>query len=122
MNNRTYKYQLRDHSQNKRLGNMLDDLVDVHNHFLRLQKRYYRLYKTHLNRWKLHLHLTNMLERTHSHWRWIPRDTLDAVIIRLDLAWQRFFDFKKGKLKDVSKVGPPKFKSKKRNNLRSAKF
>ena len=32
---RTYKYQIREHPQNMRLGNMLDDLGDVHNHFFR---------------------------------------------------------------------------------------
>ena len=39
---RTYKYQIREHPQNMRLGNMLDELADVHNHFLALEKRYYR--------------------------------------------------------------------------------
>ena len=34
----TYKYQIREHPQNMRLGNMLDDLCDVHNHFLKLEK------------------------------------------------------------------------------------
>ena len=40
---RTYKYKIRNHPKNKRLGNLLDDLSDVHNHFLRLEKRYYRI-------------------------------------------------------------------------------
>ena len=35
----TYKYQIREHSQHVRVGNMLDDLGDVHNHFLFLEKR-----------------------------------------------------------------------------------
>ena len=35
---RTYKYQIREHPQNMRLGNLLDDLGDVHNHFLKLEK------------------------------------------------------------------------------------
>jgi hypothetical protein len=40
---RTYRYQIREHPKNKRLGNMLDDLCDVHNHFLNLENRYYRI-------------------------------------------------------------------------------
>ena len=36
-------------------------------------------------------HLTKLLKRTKQHWAWIPRDTLDAVIIRLDTPYQRFF-------------------------------
>ena len=108
---RTYKYQIREHPQNMRLGNMLDDLCDVHNHFLKLEKRYYRLYGKYAGRYRLQPHLTKLLQRTHNHWAWIPRDTLDAVIIRLDTTYERFFD---------GLGGLPKFKRKDR--YRSAKF
>ena len=108
---RTYKYQMREHPQNMRLGNMLDDLCDVHNHFLKIEKRYYRIYGKYAGRYRLQPHLTKVLQRTKQHWAWIPRDTLDAVIIRLDTTYQRFFD---------GLGGLPKFKRKDR--YRSAKF
>ena len=110
-NRRTYKYQIREHPQNMRLGNMLDDLGDVHNHFLKLEQRYYRIYGKYAGRYRLQPHLTKLLERTHQHWAWIPRDTLDAVIIRIDTTYQRFF---------AGLGGLPKFKRKDR--YRSAKF
>ena len=116
---RTYKCQIRNTPQNKRLGNMLDDLCDVHNHFLRLEKRYYRRYGKYAGRYRLQPHLTKLLKRTKKHWAWIPRDTLDAVIIRLHLAYQRYFNWvengKRGR-----RVGTPKFKAK--HKMRSAKF
>ena len=116
---RTYKYQIREHPQNKRVGNMLEDLGDVHNHFLKLEKRYYRIYGKYAGRFRLQPHLTKLLQRAKKHWVWIPRDTLDQVIIRLHLAWEKFFDYlKKGK--QGKRVGPPKFK--KRGKYRSAKF
>ena len=108
---RTSKYQIREHPQNVRLGNMLDDLCDVHNHCLALEKRYYRIYGKYAGRYRLQPHLTKLLQRTHKHWAWIPRDTLDAVIIRLDTTYERFFD---------GLGGLPKFKRKGR--YRSAKF
>ena len=43
-------------------------------------------------RYRLQPHLTKLLKRTKKHWAWIPRDTLDAVIIRLHIAWERFFN------------------------------
>ncbi len=49
---RTYQYQIREHPQNKRLGNMLDDLGDVHNHFLKLENRYYRRYGKYAGRFR----------------------------------------------------------------------
>ena len=109
---RVYKYQIREHPQTMRLGNMLDDLCDVHNHFLKLENRYYRIYGKYAGRYRLQPHLTHLLQRTHQHWAWIPRDTLDAVIIRLHLAWENFFD--------IPGCGRPKFKRKGR--YRSAKF
>ena len=108
---RTYKYQIREHPQNMRLGNMLDDLCDVHNHFLKLEQRYYGIYGKYAGRYRLQPHLTKLLQRTHKHWVWIPRDTLDEVIIRLHITYERFFD---------GLGGLPKFKRKDR--YRSAKF
>ena len=108
---RVYKYQLREHRKNKRLGNMLDDLGDVHNHFLALEKRYYRRYGLYAGRFRLQPHLTKLLQRTKQHWAWIPRDTLDAVIVRIHITYERFFD---------GLGGLPKFKRKDR--YRSAKF
>ena len=116
---KTYKEKIRNHPQNMRLGNMLDDLGDVHNHFLAVENRYYRIYGKYAGRYRLQPHLTKLLQRTHPHWVWIPRDTLDAVIIRLHLAWEKFFEWlKKGRR--GRRVGPPKFKRKGR--YRSAKF
>ena len=91
---------------------MLDDLCDVHNHFLALENRYYRIYGKYAGRYRLQPHLTKLLKRTQKHWAWIPRDTLDAVIIRLHLAWERFFK--------IPRTGKPKYKRKGR--YRSAKF
>ena len=91
---------------------MLDDLCDVHNHFLKLENRYYRIYGKYAGRFRLQPHLTKLLQRTKQHWAWIPRDTLDAVVIRLHIAWERFFN--------VPGTGKPKYKRKGR--YRSAKF
>ena len=116
---RTYKEKIRNHPQNMRLGNMFDDLEDVHNHFLAVEKRYYRIYGKYAGRYRLQPHLTKLLQRTKPHWAWIPRDTLDAVIIRIHIGYERFFDWiQKGK--QGRRVGPPKFK--RRGRLRSAKF
>ena len=116
---RTEKYQIREHPQNQRTGNMLDDLGDVHNHFLALEKRYYRIYGKYAGRYRLQPHLTKLLQRTHKHWAWIPRDTLDQVIVRIHIGYEQFFDWiengRRGR-----RVGPPKFK--KRGKYRSAKF
>ena len=87
---RTYKYQIRERPKTKCFCNMLDDLTDAHNHFLKLEKRYYRRYGKDAGRYRLQPHLTKLLKRTKKHWEtWIPRDTLDSAIIRIDTTYQR---------------------------------
>ena len=110
---RTYKYKIRTHRKNKRLGNLLDDLADVHNHFLGLEKRYYRIYGKYAGRFRLQPHLTKLLKRTKNHWAWIPRDTLNAVIIRIHIAYRKILCIGNSKNgKRGRRVGPPKFKKK----------
>ena len=108
---RTYKYQIREHRQNMRLGNMLDDLGDVHNHFLKSGKAVLSYLWQVRRTLPTSTTLDELLKRTHKHWAWIPRDTLDAVIIRIHITYERFFD---------GLGGLPKFKRKDR--YRSAKF
>ena len=62
-------------------------------------------------------HLTKLLKRTHKHWAWIPRNTLDAVIIRIDQGYHRFLDDRE---KGGNRIGPPQFKRKRR--YRSGRF
>ena len=114
---RTYKYPIRNHPKNKRLGNLLDELANVHNHFLRLEKRYYRMSGRYAGRLRLQPHLTKLLKRTKKHWAWIPRNTLDAVIIRIDQGYHRFLDDRE---KGGNRIGPPQFKRKRR--YRSGRF
>ena len=64
---RTYKYPIRNHPKNKRLGNLRDELANVYNHFLRLEKRYYRRYGRYAGRLRLQPHLTKLLKRS-----WVP--------------------------------------------------
>ena len=116
---RTYKYPIRTHPKTKRLGNMLDDLADLKRHILTLEQRYYRRYGKYLGRYRLQPHLTKLLQRTKKHWAWIPRDTLDAVIIRIDTGYQRLFAYINAG-RTGRKVGRPKQTAK--HKMRSAKF
>ena len=97
-----------------RVGNMLDDLGDVHNHFLALEKRYYRIYGKYAGRFRLQPHLTKLLQRTHKHWAWIPRDTLDEVIIRIHIGYERFFGWLTCKRSSGSSCRSPQVQEKAR--------
>ena len=93
----TYKYKLYTSKRNRRLDGMLCEACFVWNHCLALQKRYYSLYGKYVNsnRMKTFFAKHYKMQRLHS-------QSVQEVIERLDLSYQRFFNH-------LSKR-PPKFK------------
>lgn len=95
----TYKYKLYASKRNRRLDSLLSEACFVWNHCLALQRRYYSLFGKYVNanRMKTHFAKRYKMQRLHS-------QSVQEVIERLDLAYQRFFNH-------LSKR-PPKFKRK----------
>ena len=115
---RTYKYKLQTHKRNRHLQYDTRIISQVHNHFIALCRRHYRIYGQckdykRLNWYRMKKHLTKLkkLEK-YAHWR-IPYSwALQECLRRLDLGYINFFQ---GRAKR-----PPKFKS--WRNYRSMTF
>ena len=103
----TYKYKLYRSKRNRHLDGMLAEACFVWNHCLALQRRYYAVYGKYAsaNDMKTHFAKRYKMQRLHS-------QSVQEVIERLDLAYQRFF-------KHLSKR-PPKFK--RREDMTSVVF
>lgn len=111
----TYKYELYHQSNIIQLGNIIDDMHEVHKHFLALCKRYYKIYGKYPGKYILTKHLTKLKKTTKPHWNQLPSQALQDVILRIDKGYQRFFEHQKQKKKGIQttkKVGPPKYKRK----------
>ena len=93
----TYKFKLYRSKKNKRLEQLLAEACFVWNHCLALQRRYYDLYGKYLNPNRLKAFFAKHYKMTHLH-----SQSVQEVIERLDLAYQRFFDH--------TSKRPPKFK------------
>ena len=93
----SYKYKLYRAKNTAHLDNMLREACFVWNHALALQKRYYKLYKRYIPCITLQKHFAKRIKRTYLH-----SQSVQEVLQRLDLAYQRFF-------KHLAKR-PPKFK------------
>ena len=115
---RTYKYELYHQSNTIQVGNLIDDLYGVHVHLLRLQRRYYRMYRKYAKLSMINRHITKLKRRTKPHWNQLPSQVIQDVARRIDFAYQRFFENikarKAGKL--VRKVGKPKIKPRHKYN------
>ena len=115
---RTYKEKLQDHKRNRHLQSDTRIISGVHNHFVELTRRHYRIFgqcegykRATYNRLSKHLTKLKKLEK-YVHWR-IPYSwALQECLRRLDLGYINFFESRAKR--------PPKFKS--WRNYRSMTF
>ena len=109
---RTYRYKLYPQDNLVKFANMIDDLHKVHVHFMRLQKRYYRIYGKYISKGRMNKHLTKLKNRINPHWYEIPSQSIQDITDRIDKGYQKFFENKKAREKGetVKKVGVPHIK------------
>jgi len=99
----TYKFKLYQSKKNKNLHQQIDISGIVWNHFLALQKRYYRRYNKYISFNRMCKYLTKLKKSNkYSYWNLVGSQALQDILKRLDIAYRRFF-------KKIAKR-PPKFK------------
>ena len=88
---KTYKYKFGDQSNCIRLGNMLDDIWQVHDYFHRWQDERYKDGLPYANYHAMSAHLTDLKRTTHPHWKALPSQAIQEELRRIDAAYVRFF-------------------------------
>ncbi len=88
---KTYKYKIQHQSNTIKLGNMLDDMHKIHVHIMRLQKRYYRRYKKNISAYRMNAHVAKLKKRTKPHWKHLPSQVVQDVVLRMGKAYDAFF-------------------------------
>jgi putative transposase len=78
----------------------------VYNHCIDLHKRYYSLYKKHLNKFQLQKHLTKLKTRDKAVWKQLPSQAIQDVTERVDKSYKLFFS----NIKSKKRGGTPRFK------------
>ena len=109
---RTFKYKLQNHTRNKHLHSDLEIIAHVHNHFVALCRRHYRIYgkcegykRLTFSRMSKHLTKLKRLDRF-AHWRVPYSWAVQDVLTRIESGYINFFE---GRAKR-----PPKFRSRKK--------
>ena len=115
---KTYKFKLQHQDNLIRIGNMLDDLWQVHDYFHRWQDSNYKAKLPYQNFFAINNHLRELKRTTHRHWNMIPSRIADKELMRIDAAYQKYFDWCKHK--NGPKVGKPRRKS--RQHFKSMTF
>lgn len=82
----SYKYKLYNTKKTKHLENILREACYVWNHALKLQNKYYKLYKKYIPYNKMAKHFVKRYKRTYIH-----SQSLQEILERQDTAFKRFF-------------------------------
>ena len=88
---KTYKYKFGDQSNTIRLGNLLDDMWQVHDYFHKWQRQRYKDGLPYANYAAMCAHLTDLKRTTHPHWNALPSQAIQEELRRIDAAYVRFF-------------------------------
>ncbi|MDE0481720.1 MAG: RNA-guided endonuclease TnpB family protein [Candidatus Poribacteria bacterium] len=109
---KTYKYKIQSQKNTVKLGNMLDDLHSIHVHIMRLQKRYYRMFGRNISAYTMNAHIAKLKKRTKPHWKHLPSQVVQDVVLRMGKAYDAFFRSMKDRKakKTTKKVGRPHIK------------
>ena len=87
-----YRYKFGDQSNTIRLGNLLDDMWQVHEYFHKWQRHRYKDGLRYANYNAMSAHLTALKRTTHPHWHALPSQAIQEELKRIDVAYQRFFN------------------------------
>ena len=87
-----YKYKFGSQLNIIRLGNLLDDMWQVHAYFHKWQRQRYKDGVPYANYNAMCAHLTELKRTTHPHWNALPSQAIQEELKRLDRAYQRFFN------------------------------
>ena len=88
---KTYKYKFGDQSNCIRIGNLLDDMWQVHEYFHKWQRQRYKDGLSYANYNAMSAHLTDLKRTTHPHWNALPSQAIQQELRRIDDAYDRFF-------------------------------
>ena len=74
-----------------RLGNLLDDMWQVHVYFHKWQRQRYKDGLPYANSYAMDGHFKDLKRTTHPHWNMLPSQVVQQELMRIDEAYQRFF-------------------------------
>ena len=87
---KTYKYQFGHQSNCIRIGNLLDDMWQVHEYFHKWQRQRYKDGLPYANYNTMSAHLTDLKQTTRPHWNALPSQAIQQELRRIDEAYERF--------------------------------
>ena len=96
---KTYKYKFGSQLNTIRIGNLLDDMWQVHDYFHRWQDERYRDELPYADYYEMSAHVKDLKRTTHPHWNALSSQAIQEELRRIHMAYDRFFKKLSGKPK-----------------------
>ena len=87
---KTYKFKLYQNRRNRYLKQSINASASIWNHCIALHKRYYSMFKKHLNKFRL-MKLIAKLRNKNPYWQLVGSQAVQDICNRIDKAYQLFF-------------------------------
>lgn len=87
---KTYKFKLYQADRNRHLKRLINTSGRIWNHCIALHRRYYRLFKKHINKFALTKHIAKLRNRNPC-WKLVGSQAVQDIVFRIDKAYQAFF-------------------------------
>ena len=81
---RTYKYKLYQNKKSKQLHEVINNAAKVYNHLIKLQKKYYNIYKKSLHKYTVQKHITKLKNIARKRISYGNNDTKFAILLKLN--------------------------------------
>ncbi len=88
---KTYKYPLGKQSNIIRIGNLLDDIWQVHEYFHKWQRQRHKDGLPYVGFEGMCDHVKVLKDTTHPHWKALPSQAIQQELKRIHKAYDRFF-------------------------------
>lgn len=87
---KTYKFKFYEADRNRHLKRMVNTCGFIWNHCIALHRRFYRIFKKHINKYALTKHLAKLRNRN-QRWKLVGSQSVQDIVFRIDKAYQAFF-------------------------------
>ena len=105
---KTYKFKLYENRRNRYLKRSINASANIYNHCIALHKRYYSMFKKHLNKYQLMKHIAK-LRKKNAYWQLVG--AVQNICERIQNAYKLFFKSYKSGVRPPSFCQSKKYKS-----------
>lgn len=107
---KTYKFKLYENRRNRYLKRSINAAASIYNHCIALHRKYFRMFKKHLNKYQLMKHIAKLRNKI-SYWQLVGSQSAQDICERIEKGYKLFFKYCNRGVRPPSFCKSKKYKS-----------